>query len=111
MDKYGRWVIFTNTHMYRDIFALVTSCRDEACLQHIMIIIEFLSAESAFKKDLLSNDIVSILIGLLWEDSIARNEVIVENIVATLLNLTDSEEGIKLFQEESSVFSILQHYL
>lgn len=28
MDKYGRWVIFTNTHMYRDILALVNSCSD-----------------------------------------------------------------------------------
>ena len=65
MDKYGRSLLFTNTNMYRDILALVGSCSDEASLQYIIIIIEHLSAEGYFKKDLLNNDIIGIYVGLL----------------------------------------------
>ena len=99
MDKYGRNIIFTNTNMYRDILALIGNCSDETCLQYIMVIIEFLSAETYFKKVLLDYDIISIFVSLLREEDVCRNEVIVENIVAALLNLTDREEGIKMFRK------------
>ena len=94
MDKYARSVIFTNTNIFRDILALVTSC-DDVSLKYIIIMIEYLSAENSLKSNLLSNDIINILVNLLRNDKISKNEVIVENIVATLLNLTSKEEALK----------------
>ena len=70
MDKYGRSLIFTNTTMYRDILALVGNCSDESCLQYIIIIIEHLSAEGYFKRDLLNNDIIGIYVTLLRDEKI-----------------------------------------
>ena len=94
MDKYARSVIFSNTNIFRDILALVNSC-DDVCLKYIIIMIEYLSAENSLKMNLLSNDIINILISLLGNDKVSKNEVIVENIVATLLNLTSKEEALK----------------
>ena len=37
--------------------------------------------------------------------------MIVENIGATLLNLTEPEEGIKRFRKEGDIFTILKRYL
>lgn len=69
-----------------------------------------ISSSKKFKLDLISLGIVEICMQILRKGAYLKNEIILENIAAILLNMLEKEEAFVKFEGEPDLFDVLKRY-
>jgi protein-tyrosine phosphatase len=106
-DYYGRCALFS-TELIKDIIQLLKMhYRDEVLLSYGAPILQNLSVREDMKAEMIELDLVRFFLQLLNQHQEYLSSEILENIVATLLNLCSRPDGIRKFEQEPEALKIL----
>lgn len=76
LDNQGKRLLFSHSDVQKQLIRLINKCNDLSCLEYIIYTLGQISSVDSLKRELISNEIIEVCVGLLRSNKYIDNEII-----------------------------------